>query len=421
MESILLEDNKHWNNSKAYEHFTNREILSKAVSYLTTKQIIALLGARRVGKSTLAKLLIQELLKTVEAKNIFFINLEKPEFIPYKKDASYLNHIFDSYLKLINPNLDKKIYFFIDEIQIFQNWEVFIKSKYENSDIKFIITGSNSSLLTSDIATVLTGRVLKLVIHSFNFTEVLAYKGIPHSTRLEQISNKIAISRVKDEYLKWGGYYDVMSVDDEITKKDILKNIVEDIIFKDIVPRHNIKNSSQIKDLFYYLVSNAATALNYSTLSKKINIDAKTIKEYINYFEDNFLIDTISLFHTKLTEQIKSAKKLYLRDNGFLNLGINRNVNSGVILENEVFNTLNKIYDDVTYLKDKYEVDFRCDDLLYQVSYKMDDEKTRERELRVFKIFDKKNSYKHKVITYDESGSFDEVEIVKFEDFALRC
>ena len=82
MESIILEDNPHWIDKKAYSHYEKREILQKAISLLDTKEILALIGARRVGKSTLAKLLINELLKTVEAKNIFFINLEKPDFIP---------------------------------------------------------------------------------------------------------------------------------------------------------------------------------------------------------------------------------------------------------------------------------------------------------------------------------------------------
>jgi len=419
MESILLEDNKHWSDAGAYEHFVEREALQKAISYLLAKQIVALIGARRVGKSTLAKLMIRELLKSVDAKNIFFINLEKPEFIPYKKDASYLNEIFDSYLKLVNPDLSQKIYFFIDEIQIFQNWEVFVKSKYENSNIKFIITGSNSSLLSSDFATVLTGRVLKLFVHSFSFTEFLSYKNIAHSTRIEQLSNKIEISRAKDEYLKWGGYYDVISNDDDTLKKDILKNIAEDIILKDIVPRYNIKNSSQIKDLFYYVVSNATTTLNYSNLSKKIGIDAKSIKEYIHYFEDNFLISTISSYHTKMTEQIKSAKKIYLTDNGFLNLGINRDTNLGNILENQIFIMLSEICDEVTYIKEYYEIDFRCKDTLFQVSYKMDDEKTRNRELRVFESFDESKKYNHKIVTYDETNVTNGVEIINFEDFAF--
>lgn len=419
MESVLLEDNPHWNNSNAYKHFVNREILPQALSFLGAKQIVALIGARRVGKSTLAKLMINELLKTSDAKNIFFINLEKPEFIPYKNDASYLGTIYESYLKLTNPDLSKKVYFIIDEIQIFKNWEVFIKSKYENSNIKFIITGSNSSLLSSEFASMLTGRVLKLQVHSFSFMEFLIYKKIAFSTRLEQITNKIQISRAKDEYLKWGGYYDVISSNDDMLKKDTLKNIAEDIIFKDIVPRYSIKNSSQIRDLFYYVVSNGTTSINYTTLAKKIDIDAKTIKEYINYFEDNFLLNTISAYHTKLSQQIKSAKKLYLSDNGFLNLGINRSQNNGTMLENAVFIVLNTICNEVTYIKENYEIDFRCDTTLYQVSYKMEDEKTRTRELRAFGTFDSDGGYKHKVVTYDERGVFESVEMLSFEDFVF--
>lgn len=120
MESILLEDNKHWLDGNTYDNFIKREVLPKAILYLDTPQIIALVGARRVGKSTIAKLMIKELLKTVEAKNIFFINLEKPEFIPYKHDASYLNTIFDTYLKVSNPNLKERIYFLLMRYKYFK-------------------------------------------------------------------------------------------------------------------------------------------------------------------------------------------------------------------------------------------------------------------------------------------------------------
>jgi predicted AAA+ superfamily ATPase len=417
MESIILEDNPHWVDKTVYSYYEKREILQKALTLLYTKEIIALIGARRVGKSTLAKLLIDELLKTTNSKNIFFINLEKPDFIPYKKDPTYLEKVYEAYLKLVNPNTNEKIYFFIDEVQIFQNWEVFVKAKYENSNIKFIITGSNSSLLTSNYSSVLTGRVFKLMVHSFNFTEFLTFKKIPHKTRLEQISNKIAISRAKDEYLKWGGYYSVIATQDEMIKKEYLKNIAEDIILKDIVPRYKIKNSTAIKDLFFYTLSNATTILNYATLSKKIGIDAKMIKEYIAYFEDNFLVSTVSNYHTKLTQQIKSAKKLYINDNGFLNLGVNRTKNSGNILENFVYNQLSQRYDDVTYLKDKYEVDFCTHNTLYQVSYNINDEKTKHRELYAFKHFNKDNTKQNLLITYDTDEQIDDVKIVSVEKF----
>ena len=421
MESIILEDNPHWLNTEIYSKFEKREVLQKAVSLLATKEILALIGARRVGKSTIAKLLIHELLKDVDAKNIFFINLEKPDFIPYKNDATYLNKVYDAYLKLANPNRDEKIYFFIDEIQTFQNWEVFVKSKYENSNIKFIITGSNSSLLTSNYSTVLTGRVFKILVHSFNFLEFLDYKKIPHKTTLEQVSNKIDIARAKDEYLKWGGYYSVISTSDVSIKKEYLKNIAEDIILKDIVPRYKIKNSSAINDLFFYVVSNATTALNYSTLSKKIGIDAKMIKEYIAYFEDNFLLSTISVYHNKLTQQIKSTKKIYINDNGFLNLGINRSENSGNRLENMVFTILNQQDQEITYMKDNYEIDFCVNSkYLYQVSYDISDEKTKNRELQAFKHFNSDKKKINTLITYDTNESNTEIDIINLEKFIFE-
>ncbi|MDF1878398.1 ATP-binding protein [Sulfurimonas sp. SAG-AH-194-C20] len=421
MESVILEDNPHWLNSSIYNSFEKRDVLKKTISLLTTKEIIALIGARRVGKSTIAKLLINELLKTVDAKNIFFINLEKPDFIPYKNDAAYLDKIYDEYLKLANPNKNEKIYFFIDEIQIFQNWEVFIKSKYENSNIKFIITGSNSSLLTSNYSTVLTGRVFKVLVHSFSFLEFLEFKKIAHKTTLEQVSNKIEISRAKDEYLKWGGYYSVISTEDESIKKEYLKNIAEDIILKDIVPRYKIKNSSAIHDLFFYVVSNATTSMNYSTLAKKIGIDAKMIKEYVGYFEDNFLISTISAYHNKLTKQIKSTKKVYINDNGFLNLGVNRSKNLGNILENMVFTILNQKSENITYMKDTKEIDFCVDNSdLYQVSYDIHDEKTRKRELDAFEHFNSNNTKQNTLITYDTNEENENVEIVSVEKFIFE-
>lgn len=419
MESILLEDNKHWFDSSCYDNFVTRELLVKALDFLHTKEILAIIGARRVGKSTLAKLMIKELLQEVEAKNIFFINLEKPAFIPFKEDATYLEKIFDEYLKLANPDISKKIYFFIDEIQIFKNWEVFIKSRYENSNIKFIITGSNSSLLTSNYAAVLTGRVLKLRLYSFNFKEFLHYKKIDISSKLLIVKNKIDIKRAFDEYMKWGGYFSVISNENEEIKKEIIKNIAEDIILKDIVPRYNIKNSSQIRDMFFYIVSNATNTVNYSTLSNKLGIDAKTVKDYITYFEDNFLISQISNYHNKLSEQIKSAKKIYLNDNGFLNLSISSNRNFGVNLENLVFNFLYEKDENLTYLKDKYEIDFFSNKNLYQVTFNIDDENTKKRELNAFGYFYSLDASQKILVTYDINEQYEDVEVISCDNFIL--
>jgi len=400
MDSILLEDNPHWDILDAYRAYIPRQKLSLALVFMNAKEVIAILGARRVGKSSLARLIIHSLLSTTNPKNIFFINLEKPSFIPYKNDATYLDTIFENYLKIAQPDMGQRIYLFLDEVQIFSNWEVFVKSRYENSNIKFIVTGSNSSLLSSSYATMLTGRVLKLTLDSFNFSEFLTYKTIPHATRMELARNKIAIKRSVDEYLKWGGYYSVFSNENETLKKEYLKNIAEDIILKDIVPRYSIKNSAAIRDLFYYIVSNATSTINYASLGKKLSMDPKTVKEYVDYFEDNFLIRRISRHHTKLTAVINSPKKVYLSDNGFLNLGISPDRNQGAMLENAACNHWRE--KEITYLLENKECDFYANGKLYQISYTIINEKTRKREVDALKFFmEELNLNEGYLITYD--------------------
>lgn len=416
MREILIEQNKHWDDQKYLS--IKRDVLDKFISYIPLKQIITITGIRRCGKSTLAKQAINYLIESgVPKENIFFINLENPYFLEYKHDAKFLNVIFEEYLKLMNPK--GKIYCIFDEIQYFDNWQVYIKSKYESSDIKFIITGSNSSMLSHELNTLLSGRSLNIYLDTFSFLEFLDYKGIEYKTEFAQIKNKIDIARAKDEYLKWGGFYEVFEVDDESTKKEILISYAKNIIYQDIIPRYGIRNSEIVERLFFYLLTTATGVLNYTTLAKTFEVSDKTIKEYINYFEDVFILKRIDKFHQKPKEKIKSTKKIYALDNGFLQIAPTHSKNLGTALENMIFIFLNNASDEVTYIKENYEIDFKCEDELFQVSYKMEDEKTRKRELRAFGSFDNESKYKHKVITYDETSKSENIEIIKFEDFVF--
>ena len=218
--------------------------------------------------------------------------------------------------------------------------------------------------------------------------------------------------------MKWGGYFSVISNPDEVIKKEILKNIAEDIILKDIVPRYKIKNSSTIKDLFFYVVTNATTLLNYSSLAAKLGIDAKMVKDYISYFEDNFLITLVSRHHNKLTETIKSSKKVYANDNGFLNLGINLTKNIGNALENLVFTSLDHKNKNIHYIQEKHEIDFIFENMLIQVSYSIDDEKTRKRELNALMEFD--NKYDKILITNEMDATLDGVKVMNYASFELN-
>ena len=416
MKELLISQNSHWIGTKL--DFIKRDKLSTLLEYLPLKQIITISGIRRCGKSSLAKQAINHLIESgVNPYNIFFINLEQPYFLEYKSDANYLNTIYEEYLKLANPQ--GKIYVIFDEIQFFSNWQVFIKSKYESSDIKFIITGSNSSMLSNDLNTLLSGRSLNIHLDTFSFSEFLDFKEINHSNEIEKINNKIAIKRAVEEYMNWGGFYEVFSVENENLKKEILLSYVKNIIYQDIIPRYGIRNSEIVERLFFYLLSNSCTILNYTTLAKIFEISDKTIKEYINYFEDVFLLKRLDKFHNKEKEQIKSQKKIYTLDNGLLQLSTKFSQNFGQKLENLVFNVLNQNNENLTYLRDNYEIDFYTNKTLYQVSYKMDDEKTLNREINSFKYFNEDKTKESKIITLNESKNIDDIEVISIDEFIL--
>ena len=416
MKNILIEQNKHWQDDFNYKS-VKREKLDKLISYLPLRQIITITGIRRCGKSTLLKQAINYLIENkVNRKNILFINLEHPYFLEYKNDINFLTKLFEEYLKLINPK--GKIYCMFDEIQYFDNWQVYIKNQYEISDIKYIITGSNSSMLSNELNTLLSGRSLNIHLDTFNFTEFLEYKQIEYKSEFDRISNRINIARAKDEYLKWGGFYEVFSCEDESIKKEILISYAKNIIYQDIVPRYNIRNAHIVERLFFYLLSLSTTILNYTTLSKTFELTDKTVKEYINYFEDTFLFKRIDRYHTKERVKIKSTKKLYCLDNGFLQISPKHSLNNGAILENSVFNVLNQNYEIITYLKESKEIDFMTEDKLIQVSYDISDEKTIKRELNAFKNF----AYQKEklLITYDTTKTFDDVKAINFEEFIFN-
>ncbi|DAB32251.1 MAG TPA: ATPase [Sulfurospirillum sp. UBA11407] len=417
MKNTLIEQNPHWNN-KLYKS-VKREAISKLISYLPLKQIITITGIRRCGKSTLAKQAINYLIESgVEAKNILFINLENPLFLEYKNDANYLHVIYEEYLKLMNPQ--GKVYCIFDEIQYFDNWQVYIKSRYELSDIKYILTGSNSSMLSNELSTLLSGRSLNIHLDTFSFTEFLDYKNIEYKDELSQITNKIQIARAKEEYIKWGGFYEVFEVDDESIKKELLINYVRNIIYQDIVPRYSIRNSQVLERLFFYLLSNATSLINYTTLSNTFEISDKSIREYINYFEETFMLKRIDKFHNKPKERIKSFKKIYALDNGFLQIAPKYSDNLGKSLENIVFIALNQKNEEVCYLREVQEIDFLSQSRLYQVSYDISEAKTRQREFGNFEYFNKDNKYTNFLITYDKNEELENVKVLSFEKFMFE-
>ena len=416
MKNTLIEQNPHWTGSR--QIFVQRDKLEKLIAYLPLRQIITITGIRRCGKSTLAKLAINHLIDTgVDPKNILYVNLEQPSFLEVRHDPGYLQTIYDEYLQMADPK--GKTYVIFDEIQFFENWQVFIKSQYEISDIKFIVTGSNSSMLSNELNTLLSGRSLNIHLETFSFSEYLTFKDIAYKTEIDRASNRIAIARARDEYLQWGGFYEVFTVDDPTIKKDILTSYARNILYQDIIPRYGLRNAEAIERLFFYLLSSVTGVLNYTALANTFSLSKKTVEEYIRYFEDVFLLQRIDKFHNKPKERIKSSKKIYALDNGLLQIAPKHSDDLGKSLENVVFIQLNQACDSLSYLKDTYEVDFYTGEALYQVTYAISAEKTRKRELRSFGYFPQSEHKPCRLVTLEDTQAEEGVEIMGITQFLL--
>ena len=161
--------------------------------------------------------------------------------------------------------------------------------------------------------------------------------------------------------------------------------------------------------------------LNYTQLAKTFEVSDKTIKEYIGYFEDVFMLKKIDKFHTKEKVQIKSSKKIFSLDNGLLQISIKHSKNSGILLENLTYIFLNQQYKKINYYREKYEIDFICQDdsfsgyRLIQVSYDISHEKTRKREINSFKYFDLGKANKKQIITLDTNEIINDIEVKSFD------
>ena len=357
-EKFIVEQNTHWEGNLLNAGFP-RMAAEKLVKYIDIKQIIALIGVRRSGKSTIVKQLINFLMqeKNINPKNILFLNLESPLLNRFKNDPANLQMIFDEYLELAEPK--GKVFVFLDEVQFFSDWQVFVKSLYEKGGAKFFITGSNSQLLSAEMATLLSGRSITNDIYPFSFKEIVWIKNIGAKNAIEITRNEGKLKKVFGEYLQNGGFPEIVIEKRKEIKKEILANYYKNILYQDIIPRFEVKKTKEIENLLLYLFSNIGQGYSYNSLSGFLKIHDKTIKEYIGFFEKSFLLFELSNYQYSLKKQENYPKKVYAIDNGFISaVSFSFSENYGRFLENAVFLGLLEAGKSVYYYLGKYECDF---------------------------------------------------------------
>lgn len=348
-----------------------REILFGLKKIIDSPQVVVITGLRRVGKSTLLAQISKKFLKD----NFYFVNFEDERLLNF--DVSDFDHLHETLISVFG---DKKTFLF-DEIQNVPEWERFVR-RLHDMGYKFIITGSNASLLSQELGTRLTGRSIRIELFPFSFKEFLNFEKFKiNNLKVLTTSQRGKIRKLANEYLIKGGIPDAL----KYPELAIHKTLYDDVLYRDIATRYKLDNTKSLKELAFYLSSNVSSLMSYNKVKELLKVGSvNTVKSYIDYLENSWLFFALNKFAYSIKEQQIAAKKIYGIDTGLIHtVGFSFSKNKGKLMENVVYLSLKRKNIKIFYYKtsDSFEVDFYLPDegLLIQVSSDLSNDILRER------------------------------------------
>ncbi|RLF90053.1 hypothetical protein DRN82_03735 [Thermococci archaeon] len=374
--------------------YVKREAGEKLRKYLNTDLIKVITGPRRAGKSFLAVRTLKE--------NFGYVNFDDEVLAK----ADDLNEV----LKLAHEVYGDFRTIFLDEIQNVRSWELFV-NRLGRLGYNVIITGSNSKLLSSELATHLTGRYIEVKVFPFSFGEFLRANNIEPKVETSFQEGKV-LSKLS-EYLERGGFPEVVVKGYDY--RDYGRMLFDSIIMKDVVKRKNVKYSSSLYELALYLVSNFAREFSYTRLKNALDVGSvHTVKNYVDYLEEAFIILKAERFSYKVRESLKSPRKIYVVDPAFLSAGFVPSPDLGRKMENAVAVELVRRGYRLYYWRDERgEVDFvlrkglNVEELI-QVTKEITKNNYRREVKNLVEVGKRLRAEKLTVITWDEEGSIRE-------------
>lgn len=371
----------------------NRDLYIQAIKPFIRKDLIKVLtGQRRVGKSTILKILAEEIKKTDSNANFIFIDKED-----YAFDFIRTHQQLDAYIK--TKEVEDNNYLFIDEVQEIEGFELVLRSYNKKPNFDIYCTGSNAKIFSSELATYLSGRQVVFQIGSLNFKEFCLFHGLENSQQ----------SLLK--YIKYGGlpYLIHLPEDDEV-RFEYLNNIFATILMRDVVNRHQIRDPRFLSDLLKFIADNTGSIFSANKIAKylksqQINKNVALILNYLSYLEDAYFINKVKRLDIQGKKHFEVGEKYYFEDIGLRNVIIGfRMTDIAKIMENIVFLQLkNSGYKiSVGYLQDR-EIDFvaeKGNERIYiQVAYLLTEQSTIDREFgNLLKI---KDNYPKYVVSMD--------------------
>ncbi len=414
-EAILREiyaQNKHWKNDESFfEHQTyRRKLFRDLVRYLPERQILSIVGLRRTGKTILLKQLIRHLVRheKTSAKNIFFLSFDEALITPRTTLKDYL----DAFLKIIPKEKSKGAkYIFLDEIQYIEKWQHILKRYYDNEPgVKFVISGSSSLFVKKKTTESLAGRIYEFRLPPLGFEEFLelakanpamlsGYRKYSISTTESNLKHSRknyeiffaefgdALEGMFEDYLLYYQFPEmVLQEDKEKIRKYISESVYKKTIEYDIPKLFGVEKIDELKFLFQTLVNENGSLLEFKNISSEAGIEENTLKKYISYFQESFLLNLVYNYSKSFRKSKRLQKKGYVASTNFFpvfrfdwdeNTALKAEY-LGLLAETYIFNLLKEKYQYVSfYRKGRDEVDFVASNdrknagahALYEVKY----------------------------------------------------
>ncbi len=371
MKTTILNQRKERDNLMSRPYLTRR---NQNTDSLNSNLIKLITGPRRVGKSTQALLMLRD-------KNFAYLNFDNNSLLE-KWDANLVMKLLED----VYPNYE---YILLDEVQNLDAWDLWVSELYRMGK-NLVITGSNARMLSSEMATVLTGKYIPIEMLPFSLEEFYDWNKLDlRMLKPEQETDSLVL---RDDYLRNGGYPETVAAR-QLTKS-YLDTLFDSIIWKDVAKRHKVRNVTDLNNLAMYLVSNICNYVSASDLTTELGLSSvNTTKKYMDYLHEPYLFFYLSRYNNKLKLMKKAPRKVYVVDNGFItSKAFSLSDNLGHLLENQVFiELLRRGYDiekTMFYYRSRNdkEVDFvlrngtRIERLI-QVCYDMSEQKTEKREV----------------------------------------
>ena len=302
---------------------------SSAKLQLSASHILIITGVRRCGKSTL----LQQISKKIKEEIIYF-NFEDPRIYGFE---------LEDFTKLDEIVGDEISYYFFDEIQNVEKWELFIRHLHDR-DKRIAITGSNASLLSKELGTRLTGRNIQIELFPFSYTEYLMFL---------QLENNLASFNL---YLEDGGFPEYL----KSKHKEQHQQLFKDIVYRDIIVRHGIRQAKTLIDIALFLIANVGKEYSLNGIKNTFGVgSANSVADYIHWLEDSYILFSMPRFSWSLKSVSINPKKVYCIDTGFAQANsLSFSEDTGRLLENCVYLALRRKYKEIYYFKDKGECDF---------------------------------------------------------------